>query len=130
MAALLGNHVDLNVNFPAAFASTIQAGKIRAIAIGSEKRVKTMPDVPTLKELGYDVEAYQWTAILAPAKTPEAVVMKLRQACKAIIAKPAFAQGIEKMGDEVKYLDGPEFASYWKKEASEIDALFKSTKMQ
>lgn len=129
LAALLGNHVDLNVSFPTAFASPIKGGKIRAIAVASEKRLKAFPDVKTLKEQGFDIESYQWISILAPAKTPDAVVAKLRQACKAILAKKEFTQGVEKMGDEVVYLDGPEFGSYWKKEWSEIETLFKTTKM-
>jgi tripartite-type tricarboxylate transporter receptor subunit TctC len=130
MAALLGNHVDLNVNFAAPFASPIRGGQIRALAVASAKRLKAFPEVKTLKEQGFDMESSQWIAILAPAKTPEAVVAKLRQACKSIIAKSAFAQGVEKMGDEVEYMDGPDFNNYWKKEWSQIETLFKTTKMQ
>lgn len=130
MAALLGNHVDLNVNFPGTFSSPIKAGKIRPVAVASAKRLKAFPDVKTLKEFGIDVEAYHWISILAPAKTPDAVVAKLRQACKKIITKAEFDKSMEKLSDETDYMDGPEFASYWKKEWNEIDTLFKTTKIQ
>jgi tripartite-type tricarboxylate transporter receptor subunit TctC len=130
LAALLGNHVDLNFNFPASFASSIRGGKIRPLGVASDKRLKAFPELKTLKEQGFNLESYHWISLLAPAGTPAPVVTKLREACKKILAKPGFAAAMEKMGDEVKYLDGPDFAAYWKKETAQIDNLFKTTKMQ
>ncbi|MDA8124491.1 MAG: tripartite tricarboxylate transporter substrate binding protein [Deltaproteobacteria bacterium] len=130
MAALLGNHVDLNVNFPGIFSSPIKGGQIRPLAVASSKRLKAFPELKTLKEQGIDVEAYHWISILAPAGTPDAVVAKLRQACKKIIAKAEFDKGMAKLSDESEYMDGPEFAAYWKKESAQIETLFKNTKMQ
>jgi tripartite-type tricarboxylate transporter receptor subunit TctC len=82
MTALLGNHVDLNLNYPATFSSSIQGGLIRPLAVSSDQRLKAYPNVPTLKELGIDVEVDQWLAVMAPKGTSDAVIKVLRDAFK------------------------------------------------
>jgi tripartite-type tricarboxylate transporter receptor subunit TctC len=54
----------------------VRSGKMRALALTGEKRSHTMPDVPTLKELGIDVVAHAWWGILAPAGTPKPIIDK------------------------------------------------------
>ena len=61
----------------AAQAQHVKGGKMRALALTGDKRSHTMPDVPTLKELGIDVVAHAWWGILAPAGTPKPIIDKL-----------------------------------------------------
>jgi tripartite-type tricarboxylate transporter receptor subunit TctC len=126
MTALLGNHVDLNVNYPATFSSSIQGGLIRPLAVSSGERLAKYPNVPTLKELGIDVEVDQWLAIMAPKGTPEPVIKTLREAFKKICADKIYISMLEKMGEEVKYMDGPEFDKFWTKSWKETQELFAS----
>ena len=61
----------------------IKAGKLRALAGWGTKRVEALPDLPTLKELGYDAEFYIWAGLFAPKATPEPVLTKLRETARA-----------------------------------------------
>jgi tripartite-type tricarboxylate transporter receptor subunit TctC len=126
MTALLGGHVDLNPNFPTPFASQIKAGTIRPLAVSSSQRIKAYPDVKTLKELGIDVVVEQWQAVLAPKGTPDAIVKTLREAFRKICADKLYITMLEKMGEEVKYVDGEEFQEFWDKNWAETQELFAS----
>ena len=54
--------------------SQIKAGKLRPLALFGDKRSTALPDVPTMKELGYDVEYYLWVGMFAPKGTPDSVI--------------------------------------------------------
>ena len=74
----------------------IKAGKLRALAVGGEKRRKAMPDVPTLAELGYPgFEIEGWLGVFVPAGTPKEIVTKLSDELARIIASPEGVAGIE-----------------------------------
>jgi tripartite-type tricarboxylate transporter receptor subunit TctC len=73
---LIGGHVELAMASTAAQAQHVRSGKMRALALTGDKRSHTMPDVPTLKELGIDVVAHAWWGILAPAGTPKPIIDK------------------------------------------------------
>ena len=76
----------------------IQAGKIRALAVGGEKRRTHMPDVPTLGELGYPgFEVEGWIGIFVPAATPKDIVTKLSAELARIIASPEGVAGLESL---------------------------------
>ena len=74
---LIGGQIDLAMASTAAQAQHVRGGKMRALALTGERRSSTMPDVPTLKELGIDVVAHAWWGILAPAGTPKPIIDKL-----------------------------------------------------
>ncbi|MGZ3359482.1 MAG: Bug family tripartite tricarboxylate transporter substrate binding protein, partial [Xanthobacteraceae bacterium] len=91
----------------------IKAGKLRPLAIFSATRSKQLPDVPTLKELGYDVEYYLWVGIFAPKGTPPAIVTTLRTAIGKAIESDQFKTTLVNIGQELAYLDGPDFQKFW-----------------
>src|SRR6187549_1775366 len=74
LTAVLGNNAQALVSSVAAANAQIKAGKLRALACFSPKRAGSHPDVPTLKELGYDVEFSIWCGLFAPKGTPDAVI--------------------------------------------------------
>jgi len=120
-AALLGGHVDFIVGDPSVAGALIKDGKLRALAVVSSARSSALPEVPTLKESNYDVAFDVWRALFAPKKTPEAVVSKLRQSLEQAAASKVFTAMIEKLGQEIDFKPGEEFA----KEAAETEALMK-----
>ena len=72
-----------------------------------------MPDVPTLKELGYDVEYYLWVGLFAPKNTPPAIVTTLRAAIGKAVQSQRFTAALSNIGQDLAYLDGPDFQKFW-----------------
>ena len=77
----------------------VQAGKLRALAVTSARRLKALPDVPTMGEVGMkDFVVEQWQAVFAPAKTPAAVVQRLNQEINKTLKDPAVVALADKLG--------------------------------
>jgi tripartite-type tricarboxylate transporter receptor subunit TctC len=71
-----------------------------------------MPDVPSLKEAGYDAEYAQWSGLFVPAGTPEPIVQRLRAAARAAANDPRVKEVILGAGSPILYQDTPEFEKY------------------
>ena len=120
VVALLGGQVDAIASGPSTVAQQIQAGKLRALAHWGEQPLSSLPDVPSLKQLGYPVRFAQWSALFVPAATPDDIVRRLRAAAAKVAADPAVRQIIAKAGSPIEYLDAPEFQTYWDADAAEM----------
>ena len=95
----------------------IRAGKIKALAVASEKRVAALPGLPTVGESGYPgFEAWAWQGFVAPAGTPHDVVMKLNGAFAKVMADPAIKQRLSESGFEPQTSTPEQFATYMKSE--------------
>ena len=77
LTAVAGGHIDAAATNPGNVKPLIDAGKVRVLAISSDKRLEDFPDVPTYKERGWDVVRYQWRGIMAKAGTPKPVIDRL-----------------------------------------------------
>ena len=99
--------------FPSLFsgAPQVKNGKLRALAVAGPKRLSTMPDVPTLKELGVDVDVSQWYALFAPARTPAPVIEKLNKALVQVLADPDIIKRIETDGADARSSTPAELAA-------------------
>lgn len=126
LTALLGNNAQVLVSSVAAANAHIKAGKARALASFSGKRVQSLPEVPTLKELGFDVEFSLWVGLFAPKGTPEAIIAKLREVSKKAAATEQFAKAIDNIGDVLAYQDQPEFAKFWDEDARRVEDAVRS----
>ena len=122
LTALLGNNAQVAASSITACIQQIKAGKARALASFGAKRSGTLPDVPTLKELGYDVEYYLWVGLFAPKGTPEPVVTRLRELSRQVATSDKFKELMANLGQEVDYLDQPEFKAFWDADAARIEA--------
>jgi tripartite-type tricarboxylate transporter receptor subunit TctC len=100
-ADLIGGHVELAMASTAAQAQHVRGGKMRALVLTGDKRSHTMPDVPTLKELGIDVVAHAWWGILAPAGTPKPVIERIH----AELVKAIKLPDVSKMLTETQGMD-------------------------
>jgi tripartite-type tricarboxylate transporter receptor subunit TctC len=112
IVALLGGQVDVLATGPATIVQHVQAGKIRALAHWGEGRLTTLPDVPSLTELGVPVTFAQWAGLFVPADTPEPVVTRLREAARAAGNDPKVREVLLKAGSPVLYQDSPDFQRY------------------
>jgi len=118
--ALLGGHVQLTVQSPAAVAGHVKANRMRLLAHWGVRKLEMYPDLPTLKELGYDVEYYIWTGVFAPAKTPAAIVTTLRKAIADSANDADFRGAMEKIATPIQYLDQPEFSKFFAQDAKRL----------
>jgi len=112
VVALLGGQVDAVSTGPATVLQHVKAGKIRVLGHWGTVKLETMPDVPSLKQSGYDAEYAQWSGIFVPAGTPEPVVQRLRAAARAAAADPKVKEVIMNAGSPVMYQDSPDFDKY------------------
>jgi tripartite-type tricarboxylate transporter receptor subunit TctC len=110
---LMGGQVELGMASTAAQAQHVKGGKMRALVLTGDKRSRTMPDVPTLKEQGIDLVAYAWWGILAPAGTPRPIIDKLH----AELVKAIKLPDVNKMLTETQGMDvvtlSPEATQKW-----------------
>ncbi|MCZ8101269.1 MAG: tripartite tricarboxylate transporter substrate binding protein [Burkholderiaceae bacterium] len=113
VVGLLGGQVDALATGPSSIVQHLKAGKVRVLGSWGGSRLAALPEVPTLKELGLDVEFTQWAGLFVPAGTPEPVVARLRSASKAILSDAQLQQRFETLGTPLQYLDAPEFARFY-----------------
>jgi tripartite-type tricarboxylate transporter receptor subunit TctC len=113
ITAILGNNAQVTTQSVSATLAHIKAGKLRPLATFGATRSKFLPNVPTLKELGYDVEYYLWVGIFAPKATPQPILTTLRGAIKTAAHSEAFTTVLANAGQELAYLDGPNFQKFW-----------------
>jgi tripartite-type tricarboxylate transporter receptor subunit TctC len=115
MNALLGGHIDLG-DSNLTQKGKVDAGLLKFLAIMTEKRDPELPNVPTLKELGYDVEYAVNRGLAVPKGTPADVKAKLEKACGAAAKDPEFAKAMKLQGTDVNYMDAKQYTSFLQKD--------------
>lgn len=113
VAALLGGQVDAISTGPSSILQHIKSGTVRPLAHWGDKRLVTLPDVPSLESLGYNVKFVQWSGIFVPTKAPQEVVNTLRESARRVANDPAVKAKVLGAGSPIEYLDAPEFQAYW-----------------
>jgi len=121
LTAFLGNNSQVLVSSVSACLAQIKAGKAKPLALFGATRSKALPDVPTMKELGYNVEYYLWVGMFAPKGTPQPVISYLRTAFKQAAGTEQFKTAMTNLGQDVEFLDQPEFAKFWDADAARIE---------
>jgi tripartite-type tricarboxylate transporter receptor subunit TctC len=125
VVALLGGQVQALSTGPSSIMGHLKGGKVRVLATWGESRHPALPDVPTLKELGYDAQFSQWTGLFVPAGTPEPVIAKLREAARFAVEDAAFKGALAKVETPVQYLDQPQFRTFWDADARKLADVVK-----
>ena len=97
--------------------------RLRALAHWGEGRLAALPEVPSLKELGYSVGFTQWAGLFAPAGTPEPVVARLREVARRAAEDERVVRTIATAGTPMQYLDAPEFARFVQADAAVMAAV-------
>jgi tripartite-type tricarboxylate transporter receptor subunit TctC len=125
MTAVLGNHAQLWCSPPGVASAHVKSGKVRALAVTGATRQPYFPEVPTLKELGYDVDYYLWIGMFAPKGTPPTVVNTLREALKQAVEDAQFKSAMEKIQTPITYKDGDAFRAWWDADAGRLAEVIK-----
>lgn len=113
VTALLGGHVDVLAGATADALPHKASGAFRVLAIAAEQPDKSMPEVPTMKSLGYDVVAASATGIVAPAGTPPNVVDTLTKAMKKVIESDEHQKKLQQLALAPYYLDPAAYTKLW-----------------
>ena len=126
ITALVGGHVDFSGQWPATCIPLIQGKKLKVLAVQGNRRLKAIPDIPTLKELGIQgAEWEQWIGFSFPNKTPQEIVDKLRDTVEKVSKDKSFINTLETAGTEVVFMDGPSMTKRILQETDRFAKLFK-----
>jgi putative tricarboxylic transport membrane protein len=113
MNAILGGHIDLT-DSNLTQKGKADAGQLKFLAVGTEKRLADAPNVPTLKELGVNVVYAVTRGIMVPKNTPADVIAKLESACQKATGEAKFAEDMSKQGTFVRSMDRKAYAAFLK----------------
>ncbi|MGO4157784.1 Bug family tripartite tricarboxylate transporter substrate binding protein [Cupriavidus sp. YAF13] len=128
VADLIAGHITLMIDNMPALLPFVQSGRLRALAVASDKRASALPDVPTVEEAGlrgYVVTA--WKGLMAPAGTPRPIIAKLHDATVKILAKPQIRKRLVDLGAEPVGNTPEQFAALIRSDTAWWAALVKST---
>lgn len=120
VTALLGKHVDALATGPATVIQHINAGTLKPLAHWGNKPLSSLPQVKSLKELGYDAEFIQWSGLFVPRDTPEHAVQALLTASRQASQDPELRATLDASGSPMDYLDAEEFNAYWQADAQRL----------
>jgi len=105
----------------------VRAGKLRALAVGSHERSRSLPDVPTVAESGYpDYYATSWYGVMAPRGTPQPVIDKLHAATVKVVHTPEFRDQMVTQGAEAKSLAPAEFVRFAREEYERVGKVIRA----
>ncbi|MFM9966808.1 MAG: tripartite tricarboxylate transporter substrate binding protein [Burkholderiales bacterium] len=125
VTALIGSQVDLTAGGPSALIGQIRGGRLRPLASWGSTRLVSLPDVPTFKEQGMDIEYFIWSGVFVATGTPAGIVNTLRDTVRRAVQDADFKSTMEKIQTPIAYLDAPEFAKYWDADARRMAGVLK-----
>jgi tripartite-type tricarboxylate transporter receptor subunit TctC len=126
LADLLGGQVEMMCDNLGVSLPHVRSGKLKALAVASAKRVKALPDVPTLAESLPGFEAVAWFGIVAPPKTPAAIAEKVAAGVIDALKLPDVLKRLNELSAEPMGLTPAETATYMKQETERWAAVIKS----
>lgn len=127
--ALLGGHIQVYFGNPAVIKEHIVNGTVKAIAVSSEQRLSdpVFANVPTFKELGFDVSVSNWIGVAAPKELPKEIKAQLVAGLQAMITDPEFKKSVESMGLQYDYLGPRESEEKWLTDSQKLANFVQTT---
>ena len=107
--SVLADQVTYTLVEPPAAVPQVMSGKVRALAVAAPTRLPELPDVPTMREAGVDINVSLWAGVFAPAGTPPAIVKRLEAECLRIAHLPDFKARLRAMATESPGITSEEF---------------------
>lgn len=126
MQDVVSGQVPMAFETVSVIAPQVSAGRVRALAVTGASRSKSLPQVPTMKELGYaDFVTENWYGVFAPAKTPAPVLQRLDQVLRQVLALPEVRSNLERLGSSEVPQGAEEFARFIAREKPLWESLVK-----
>jgi tripartite-type tricarboxylate transporter receptor subunit TctC len=117
LQALLAGNIDIHGTSITGSLPFIKSGKLRVLGVMDSKRLPQVPDAPTFKEQGYDMEATLWYSLSVPAATPKDTIERLNKTVNQVIADPEFVSKARAIGMEPRGSTPEELAKFVKTES-------------
>ena len=130
LADLAGGQIDSAMASVVATNQLVQGGKVKAIAVTSAKPFAATPGVPTVASQIPNFVTGSWQGLLAPAKTPPAVLDKLQEAVQRIVARPEFAKHLQDLGSEPSTMDRQQIADWMRTETQRWGKVVKDNNIK
>jgi tripartite-type tricarboxylate transporter receptor subunit TctC len=128
---VIGGQVPLMFDTTVVAGPHIQSGRVRALAVTSAKRLRNMPDVPTMAEAGVPgYEVVSWQGLFAPAGTPPAIIQRLHAEVAAILKQPDVQERLAKLGVEPSGMSPQQFAAFQAAETAKWAKVVKSANVR
>jgi tripartite-type tricarboxylate transporter receptor subunit TctC len=129
-ADLLGGQINMTFDTITPVMGQIKAGKLKPLAVMSSNQVKDLPDVPTMKSLGYNIDIGTWFGLLAPAATPPALVARINSEVVKIVQSAEFKQQMADIGAEAVGNTSAQMAQQIKADTEKFAALIKTANLK
>lgn len=120
MTALLGGQVDVTAQAPGVASPHVKAGKVRLLGSWGAQRLTAFPDLPTMREAGFEAEFYIWSGVFAPAGLPGDVSSRVRGAVKDATADAGFMKAMATMETPIMHLQGAEFDAFLQRDSKRL----------
>jgi tripartite-type tricarboxylate transporter receptor subunit TctC len=128
---LIAGRIHLGGDQLSSSLADIKAGKLKALATSASRRIPELPDVPTVRELGYPVlEADGWNGFFAPAKTPREIVERLSKEAAAAVKHPEVAKRLREMAAEPVGSSGAEQEAIFKRQMDQFRPIIKDMRIE
>ena len=123
MVALLAGETNLGAQSPGVSSPHIKAGKVRVLGSWAGSRTAALPDVPTMKEQGFDVEFYIWAGVFAPAGLPPDVAARIRASVRQAVQDPEFKSAMAGINTPINFMEGAEFDRFLDADTKRLAAV-------
>jgi tripartite-type tricarboxylate transporter receptor subunit TctC len=128
---LIAGRINLGGDQLSSSLADIKAGRLKALATSASRRIPELPEVPTVRELGYAVlEADGWNGFFAPAKTPREIVERLSKEAAAAVKHPEVAKRLREMAAEPVGSTGAEQEAIFKRQMDQFRPIIKEMKIE
>ena len=128
---LMAGHLSMMFEMGYAALPSIQAGRVRPLAVTSQKRLTILPEVPTMAESGIkDFESYNWQGIVVPTGTPAPIISRLNQLFNEILKDPDVAQAISSVGSEAMGGTPEQFGDFIRSETAKWAQVIHAANIQ
>ena len=123
VTTVLGDKIEASLQLPAEIMAQVTGRQVRVLAISGDKRLASLPDVPTLKESGIDLTMSLWRGVAVPKGTPDAVIARLERAFTQAAQGAEFREFATRMGAVVDIRGARDFDAFLARDDREISAL-------
>ena len=123
VTTVLGDKIEASVQLPAEIMTQVTGRQVRVLAVTGDKRLASLPDVPTFKESGVDVTMALWRGVAAPAGTPAAAITRLERAFTQAAQGGEFREFATRVGAVVEVRGARDFDAFMARDDREIAAL-------